>query len=325
MDKSRRKFSFAQFYQKFGTLVVLVIVFIAAALISPNFLKIQNLTNVLRQITVITVIGCGCCLVLISGNINIAYDGLIACLGCAACLVMAATKSILLSVLVAVALGALIGYFYGIFVTIFQIPGFIVGLAVSSIASGAILLVTGGNAVAKSKLGNFSVLGQGYVGLIPICVIIMLVILIIFHILLKQTCFGRKVNAVGGNRTAAMTSGVNVKRVVRQVFVLDGITCAIGAVLFMSRVNSGQPSGGAGYCFDAITAVCVGGVSIQGGSGGVMGTLIGAAIVGILNNLLNLMNVSSDWQDVVSGIVIILAVIADIAVKNSVTKNMKNA
>lgn len=325
MNENEKKFSFARFYQRYGTLVVLVIVFTAAALISRDFLKLQNMTNVLRQITVISVLGCGCCFVLISGNINIAYDGLIACLGCTACLVMAATQSIFLAVTVAVAAGAIIGYLYGCFVTVFQIPGFIVGLAVSSIASGAILLITGGDAVPKASLGNFSVLGQGYIGPVPICVIILLIALVICHIILKQTCFGRKVNAVGGNRTAALTSGINVNRVIRQVFVLDGVLCAIGAVLYMSRINSGQPSGGTGYCFDAITAVCVGGVSIQGGSGGVVGTLIGGAIVGILNNLLNLMNISSDIQDIVSGIVIILAVTADIAVKNSVMKTMKKS
>ena len=205
MNENEKKFSFARFYQRYGTLVVLVIVFTAAALISRDFLKLQNMTNVLRQITVISVLGCGCCFVLISGNINIAYDGLIACLGCTACLVMAATQSIFLAVTVPVVVGAIIGYLYGCFVTVFQIPGFIVGLAVSSIASGAILLITGGDAVPKASLGNFSVLGQGYIGPVPICVIILLIALVICDIILKQACFGRKVDAVGGNRTAALT------------------------------------------------------------------------------------------------------------------------
>ena len=161
MNENDNKFRFAQFYQKFGVWVLLLIVFAAASLLSANFLTLQNITNVLRQITVISILGCGCCFVLISGNINIAYDGLIACIGCISCLVMAATQSLILSIVVGLVLGAAVGYVYGVFVTVFKLPGFIVGLAVSSIAQGAILLLTGAKEVTKTKLGNFSVLGQG--------------------------------------------------------------------------------------------------------------------------------------------------------------------
>ena len=320
----KKTFSFSRFYQRFGVLMLLIIVFVAASLISPKFLTAQNLSNVLRQITAIAVIGCGCCFVLISANINIAYDGLLACIGTASCMIMAATQNLLVAVLGGVLLGAAFGYCYGIFITTFRIPGFIVGLAFSSIASGAIMLATNGVAVAKSSLGNFRVLGQGYIGgVIPVCVVIMLAVLLVCHIILNKTSFGMKVKAVGGNREAAVASGINVKRVVRQVFILDGITCAIGAILFMSRINSGDPSAGVGSCFDAITAVCVGGVSIQGGTGGVIGTLLGGAIVGILNNLLNLLNINSNWQMIISGMVILFAVSVDTLVKNTLAKNEK--
>lgn len=325
MNKTRQKMGFAHFYQKFGTLLILIVVFIAASVISPKFLSQANLTNVLRQIVVISVIGCGSCYILISGNINIAYDGLIALLGCMSCIIMTKTQNLFLAVALTVLLGAFIGYLYGISVTTFKIPGFITGLAFNSMASGAILLITGGVAVSYTGLGNFRVLGQGYLGPIPICVIIMAAILLGYHFLLSQCCFGRKVYAVGGNRAAATTSGIHANRVVREVYILDGITCAIGAILFMSRMNSGQPTGGAGYAFDAITAVCVGGVSISGGTGGVPGTLVGAAIVGIINNLLNLMNVDSNWQKVVSGFIILIAVTIDILVKKSASKRVKSA
>lgn len=323
MNKSNNKMSIAQFYQKFGTLLILAVIFVAAALISPKFLSVTNLTNVLRQIVVITVVGCGACFILISGNINIAYDGLIALLGCMGCIVMTHTQNLFLAVLVPAVMGAIIGYAYGICVTTFKIPGFITGLAFNSMASGAILLATGGVAVSYTGLGNFNVFGQGYIGPIPICVLIMLAVLLICHFVLAKTCFGRKVNAVGGNRIAATTSGINTNQVIRRVYLLDGIICALGAILFMSRLNSGQPTGGKGVAFDAITAACVGGVSISGGSGGVPGTLVGAAIVGILNNMMNLMNVNSNWQSVVSGVVILLAVAIDVTVKNSIAKNMK--
>ncbi len=322
--KEKKPFSFARFYQQFGVVVLLVIVFIAASLISPKFLTSQNLTNVLRQITVITVIGCGACFVLIAANINIAYDGLVPCIGCLSCMVMVATQNLMLSVLVGMFVGAIIGYLFGIFTTKFQVPGFIVALAFDSIAGGAILVATKAKSVSRTKLGNFKILGQGYIAdVIPICVVIMLVVLVVCHIILTKTCFGMKVRALGGNRDAAIASGINVDRVMRQVFVLDGLTCALGAILYMSRLNSGEPTGGAGIAFDALTAVCVGGVSIQGGSGGIPGTLIGAAIVGILNNVMNLMNVNANWQDVVSGIVILVAIALDVFVKDSLAKNVK--
>lgn len=320
----KKNFNFARFYQQFGVVVLLIIVFAVASWVSPNFLTVKNLTNVLRQITVITIVGCGICFVLISGNFNIAYDGLIACIGCLSCMVMATTHNLLLTVIVGLGIGAVIGYVYGIFATVFQIPGFIIGLAFDSIASGVILILTKAESISKTKLGNFKLLGQGYIAsFIPVCVVIMLAVLIIYHVMLTKTCFGMKIKAIGGNKDAAIASGINVNRVIRKVFVLDGLTCALGAILFMSRLNSGEPTGGDGVFFDALTAACVGGVSIQGGVGGVPGTLVGAAIVGILNNVMNLMNVNANWQNVVSGVVLLIAISLDIFVKNSLSKNIR--
>lgn len=322
--KTERKWSFALFYQRYGVIALLFAIFIVAALMSPSFLSVNNLTNVLRQITVPVIIGCGACFVLMSANINIAYDGLISCVGTISCMIMAKTQNLALSFILGIVLGAIIGYLYGLFVTRFQIPGFIVGLAFSSIAGGGILLLTKGVAVAKTTLGNYKVLGQGYIfGVIPICVVIMLLVLVVCHVLLTRTCFGMKVKAIGGNKEAALASGINVNRTVRLVYLLDGITCAVGAMLFMSRINSGDPAAGAGTCFAAITAACVGGVSIQGGTGGIIGTLIGGAVVGILNNLLNLLNINANWQDIVSGIVILFAVSADVFVKKAISNKKK--
>ena len=189
MSENKNNFSFAQFYQKFGVLIILLMIIIIASVVSPNFFTQSNLTSVLRQITVITILGCGCCFVLISGNINIAYDGILVCVGCGAAMVYAATQNLLITILAGLAFGLVFGLAYGVLVTTFKIPGFIVGLAMTSIGSGVILLATGGKAVPKTSLGNFSVLGQGYVGPIPICIIIMVGLLIICHIILKQSKF----------------------------------------------------------------------------------------------------------------------------------------
>ena len=280
----------------------------------------------MRQITVITTVGCGLCFVLISANFNIAYDGLIALIGCLSCIVMVHTQNILLSVLTGLVVGGILGYAYGIFATVFNMPGFIIGLAFDSMACGAILVITKAKSISRTKLGNFSVIGQGYIGgIIPICVVIMLVIMLICHILLTRTTFGMKVKAVGGNREAAMASGVNVKRVIRIVYVIDGLTTGIASVIYMSRLNSGEPTGGDGVFISALTAVCVGGVSVSGGVGGIPGTIVGAAIVGILNNVMNLMNVNAYWQKVVSGLVILFAISLDIFVKDSLAKSAKRS
>ncbi len=325
MSETKNKFNLSVFYNKYGVFIIFVAIFIVAAIASPNFLTQANLTNVLRQITTVAVLGCGCCFVIISGNINIGYDGIIACVGCGSAMVYAATQNLVICVIAGIIFGMLFGLAYGTLVTTFKIPPFIVGMAITSIGSGIILLLTNGVSVPKTSLGNFSVLGQGYVGPIPICIIIMAIVLVISHILLKRSRFGMKVMAVGGNREAATTSGINVNKVIRQIYVIDGIFCAIGSIILMSRINSGDPSAGSGTCFDAITAVCVGGVSISGGDGSIIGSFVGAAIVGVLNNLLNLLNVNANWQDVVSGIVIIVAIAVDVSVKRAIVSNIKKS
>lgn len=323
MKKSRGKFSFALFYQKFGVFILLVILFAAAAILSPNFLKPANLRNVLRQIVIISVIASGGCYVLICGQMNLAYDGLIACLGCISCILMVATNNVVIAVGGTMILGAFIGYLYGTCVTTLGVPSFIVGLAFSSMASGAIMLYTGGTKI--TGMGDaFAFLGKGSVGPIPMSVIIMALCLILSHILLTKSTFGRKVFAVGGNKQAAKASGINSGRIVRKVFVLDGVTTALAGILFMSRLGSGQPSAGQGYAFDAITGAVVGGCSIYGGKGSLVGCLIGASIVGILKNILNLMNVSSYWQQVFSGSIILLAVLIDLATKEAAAVAIKN-
>jgi len=317
-----KKVSFGDIYSKYGVMLILVVIFIAASFLSGNFLTQANLTNVLRQIVVITIVGFGGTFILISAQINIAYDALLAAIGCLACITVVKTQNVFLAVGVGILIGACIGWIYGFLVTFFNIPAFIVGLAINTIARGAILMITGGRNV--SKLGNFSVIGQGYIGPVPIPVIIMFVLLAVCWVILNKTCFGRHVFAVGGNPGAAEASGINVKSVIRRVYVLDGVLTAVAAIIFMSRLASGQPSAGDGYAFDAITAAVVGGASISGGSGNVIGTIIGAAIVGVINNLMNLMNVHSYWQQIVKGVIILLAVIIDVQTKKATSKAKKD-
>lgn len=304
-----------EFYSKFGILLILGVIFLASSIFCEGFFQSANLTNVLRQIGVVTILAFGATLVIILGHINVAYGSELAFIGVISCGVMRATGNIFLAVSVAIVLGVFIGFLIGIVITKFGIPAFIMTLAVTTVARGFALIYTGG--VPVSNLGNYTVIGQGSIGFMPISVIIMLVLFAITWLLLNKSCYGRHLYAAGGNINAAKASGIKVNKVVIQAFMFDGLMAAVAAVVFMSRMNSGQPQAGVSYEFDAITAVVVGGTSLSGGVGNVTGTLIGAVIVGIINNVQNLMNVSSYWQFVVKGVIILAAVIIDVKTKGT--------
>jgi inositol transport system permease protein len=280
-----------------------------------GFFTQANLTNVLRQITVVTILALGATFVIILGHINVAYGSEIALTGCAACAVMLATGSVMLSVFAALTLGFGIGCINGYIITKFRIPAFIMTLAVTTVARGSALLFTGGAPITGMDQ-KFLVIGQGNAGFMPISVLILIVLFIITWVLLNKTVFGRHVYAVGGNENAAVASGIKSKLVVMKAFILDGLLTSIAGVVLMSRINSGQPAAGVSYEFDAITAVVVGGTSLSGGSGSIVGTIIGAVIVGIINNVQNLLNVNTYWQQIVKGLIILFAVILDIISKN---------
>jgi inositol transport system permease protein len=272
------------------------------------------LTNVLRQITVVTILALGATFVIILGHINVAYGSEIALTGCIACAIMVATNNVFLSVLITLAVGLLIGCINGFVITKFNIPAFIMTLAVTTVARGSALLFTKG--VPVSGMGaQFLIIGQGNWGFMPVSVLILIILFIITWILLNKTTFGRYIFAVGGNESAAIASGIRSKIIVLKAFILDGVLTATAGIVLMSRINSGQPAAGVGYEFDAITAVVVGGTSLSGGSGSIVGTIIGAIIVGIINNVQNLLNINAYWQQIVKGIIILFAVILDVVSK----------
>lgn len=326
MDKTKNKFNFGKFYGRYGTLLLLIVIFLAASIFVPDFFGKDNLTNILRQIAVVTILGFGVEFVIILGHINVALGSEIALIGCVSCMVMVAAQgpfgpvmALILSILVALLLGAVIGGINGFVITKFGIPAFIMTLAVTTVARGSALLLTGGKPV--SGMDNiFKVIGQGYAGPIPVSVFILVVLFIVCWVILNKTRFGRHLFAVGGNIHAAEASGVKSKNVVRIAFLIDGLMAAVAGVLFMSRMGTGQPSAGVTYEFDAITACVVGGTSLAGGSGTITGTLIGAIIVGIINNAQNLLGINAYWQQVVKGMIILIAVIVDVVTKHAAAK-----
>ena len=271
----------------------------------------KNMLNVLRQISTNMLLACGMTMVIILGGIDLSVGSVIALTGViSAGLVSRNGMSIPVALLVGVVIGVVSGAFNGLVISKTTIPPFIVTLATMNIARGLAGVYTGGSPVrVVSK--EWQWLGAGYIASIPVPVIIMVIVFILSILIMNKTKMGRHIYAVGGNPLAARFSGINVSKVKFFVYAYSGIMASLAGIILASRMYSGQPTAGDGAEMDAIAAVVVGGTSMSGGSGKLGGTLIGALIIGILSNGLNLMNVNSFWQTVVKGVVILLAVFLD--------------
>ncbi|MCC8179735.1 MAG: ABC transporter permease [Planctomycetes bacterium] len=312
----KKGFSFVDFHAKYGTIAIFAVIFILSALFVPNFSNPANLMNVVRQMVVVTLLAFGVTFVIILGHIDVSLGSVFALCGCVAEAAMKSTGSVTLAILAGLAIGVVSGAINGAVVTKFGIPAFIMTLAMTTVARGSVLLFTGGRPI--TNLGNFEEIGNGnFLNLIPYSIIILVLFLIISWVLLNKTKYGRYVYAVGGNQQAAIASGIDANKVVRRSFLYNGILCALAGIVLMSRMDSGQPAAGIGYEFDAITAVVVGGTSLSGGRGTIIGTLIGSIIIAVINNDLNLLNVHSYWQQIAKGIIILVAVVLDVYTKRT--------
>ena len=305
-------------FKKFGIYIVLLLMIIGSALLNDRFLTQANITNIMRQIVVIMIIACGEQLVITGGDIDLSPGSVVALAGVIGTSVFVATDSIILAVGASILIGALCGLFSGLVLTHYGIPAFIVTLAVQTSARGLALVYTGG--IPVSNLGRLTTLGQGYLGPLPIPVIIMAGVLFVTWFVMSRRPLGRYIYAIGGNESAAVASGINVKKVKVLAYLLNGCFVGLAGIILMARVNSGQPAIGVGYEFDGITACVVGGISLNGGSGSIIGTIAGGLIVGIINNMLNLQNVSAYYQQIVKGLVILIAVIIDVKSKKTSSK-----
>ena len=316
----KKKMNIGQLYGKFGIFFILIVLFLLSSLFVAGFLSVYNLTNVLLAIACTTTLALGATFVIILGHINIAYGSELAFIGCASCIVNVATGSVLPAIIVALLLGLAFGLFNGFVITTFSIPAFIVTLALTEAARGGAVLITGGQTIS-GLTPSYTFLGQGYIGgVLPMAIVILAICFVITYIILNKTPFGRYVYAVGGNSKAAEASGINPKKITRIAYLMDGLLTGIASILLMSRLNSGVPGAGLTYEMDAITAVVVGGTSMSGGSGTLVGTIFGAIIVGIINNIQTLLGVDSNIQRIVKGAIIVISVIIDVVTKNSAKK-----
>ena len=276
-----------------------------------TFLTTKNVFNILRQNASNLFLATGMTMVIILGGIELSVGSVIALSGCVAagCVVFLGLPEVV-GFLAGILVGALVGMFNGFVICKTEIPPFIVTLASMNIAKGIALVYTTG-APIRCMTDAFKFPGAGYVGPVPTPVILMIIIFIIACFIVNRTQLGRHIYAVGGNAQAAKFSGINVSKVKFIVYTYTGVMAGIAGIVIASRLYSGQPTAGDGAEMDAIASVVVGGTSMSGGYGRLGGTLIGVLIIGVLNNGLNLMGVDSNWQYIVKGLVILLAVYVD--------------
>lgn len=300
----------ARFFAKYGAGVVLLVLVFAMSMLSDIFLTLPNLINVARQVSINSIIAAGMTLIIITAGIDLSVGSLVALTGCVAMLVIEATGSSLVGICAGVLLGGLAGALNGSIVAWARIPPFIVTLAGLTIYRGIALIITGGSPIIKFE-GGFRYLGQGMVLGIPVPVLVMAFVILIMHLTLTRTSFGAHVYSVGGNEEASRLSGIKVALVKFKVYIIGGMLTGIAGMVLMGRLSSAQPNTGEGFELDAIAAVILGGTSLMGGRGSIWGTLVGALIIGILNNGFNLMSVDAHFQLVAKGVIILLAVFLD--------------
>lgn len=302
--------------KKLGPFLALLVLAAALAVLSPDFLTLGNLLDVTRQVSINAVISFGMTLVILLGGIDLSVGSILAVSSLVAALLMRAGDSAALAASIAIICGALMGAVNGLLVTKGRVAPFIATLGTMTLLRGLALVLCQGSPISGFPSQFFAALGGGYLArLIPLPVVWMLVLFAILWFVLDRTVFGRHVYATGGNPEAASLSGVNVDRVQILVYTLSGFTAAVAGIILTSRLDSAQPTAGAGYELDAITAVVLGGTSLSGGRGWIFGTLLGALLIGVLNNGLNLVGVSAFYQQVIKGSVILLAVLLDRAPK----------
>jgi ribose transport system permease protein len=300
-----------------GILIGLSAMCVMLTFLSPSFLTSGNIHNVLRQVSTNANIALGMTLVILTGGIDLSVGSTMALAGTmSAGFIALSGLPVWLAISLGLFVGIMVGLFNGFVITKTGMPPFIVTMAMTSMARGLVYVYTNGLPV-RTLDPIYNKVGNGYLGPIPLPVIYTTVLYISVMILLYQTKLGRHIYAVGGNREAARFSGINIARVEMVVYTLIGFLSAVSGIVLCARMYSGQPTIGQGYELDAIAAVILGGTSFTGGVGTIGGTIIGVLVIGFLNNGLNILGVSSFWQLIIKGVIILLAVYIDILKKKS--------
>jgi ribose transport system permease protein len=300
--------------RRFGTLIGLLVLCAVLWALTPHFLTVSNLLNIAQQTSINAIVAAGMTFVIVSGGIDLSVGSIVALAGVVLGVLLQSGQPPLMAIAGAIAVGTGCGLLNGVIISLGGLPPFIATLGMMSVARGAALVFTEGRPVSGFDEG-FRWMATGTVGFVPAPVVVMLAVYAAAYIVLTRTTFGRYVYAIGGNEEATRLSGVAVRFHKTAIYGVSGALSAVAAIVLTARLNSAQPIAGMMYELDAIAAVVIGGTSLTGGSGSLIGTLIGALIMGVLRNGLNLLGVSSFLQQIVIGGVIVGAVLVDTLLK----------
>lgn len=294
--------------------MVLLVTSVVISILEPRFLTTGNLVTILRQTSINAVIATGMTFVILVGGIDLSVGSVLGFTGAIAATMISGGTNIVVVILTVLILGTFIGLVNGTLITVGRLQPFIATLGTVTLLRGLLLVLSQGKPIGTGTTagsGLFNAIGRGFLGPVPIPVFLMLAIFLIAYYILNHTRIGRYIYSTGSNEEATMYSGIKTNRVKLFVYAASGMMASIAGILITARLGSAQPTAGAGYELDAIAAVVLGGTSMAGGIGTITGTAIGALIIGVLSNALNIMQVSSYYQDVAKGIVILIAVLMD--------------
>lgn len=299
------------YVRKFGMLAAFLLICLLLSLVTPSFFSLQNMTIVLRQVSINGILAIGVTFVIIAGGIDLSLGSVVALAGVvAAIFAHPGEHALLFPIIMAILVGVGIGGLNGLVVTRGKVAPFIVTLGMMTIARGLALVFSDGRPVTNLS-DSFNAIGGGNWLGIPIPILIFLSVIVLASLLLNQTRIGRYMYAVGGNEKAAYASGVRVNRVKMTAYMICSGLAGLAGIVLAARINTGQPNAGVAYELDAIAAVVIGGTSLSGGIGSIGGTVLGVLLIGVINNGLDLLNISSYYQQIIKGIIIIAAVLID--------------
>ncbi|MEJ6556156.1 ABC transporter permease [Microbacterium esteraromaticum] len=305
--RASRKFSAKELVIEYAVLLLLAVVLVALAILSPSFFTFGNIVNILNQNAPLVIIAAAGTFVIISGNFDLSTGAIYSVAGVVAAWLAVTTGNVALALGAAPVIGIVLGAFNGTVITRLRVHSFLATLASSMIFTTIAVLITGGSLITVTTSG-FTALGRNRVGGVFIAVLVMIVVVAILWFVLSRTLFGRRVYAVGGNAEAAELSGIHVDRTRILVFVISGLAAGTAAAIGVSRIASGQPLAGAGLELSAIAAVILGGTSIYGGIGAVWRSVAGVFLIALIGNGFDLLNLNPQLKDMVTGFIILAAV-----------------
>lgn len=309
--------------KKISTFLILAFVFLFFTIATDNFFAVKNMINILRQVSILGILTAGMTFVIISGGMDLSVGSQLGLTGVlCAMFITEFSMNDIVSVILAVLIATAFGIITGLLIVSLNVSAIVITLGMQTVIRGFAYIFSGGIPIYDIP-DELVFIGQGYVGPIPVPVIIMLVIVLIMGFILHKTYFGRYVYAIGGNVEAARLAGVQVNKILVALYAISGFLSGIAGIILMGRVSSGAPTSGQGTEMEVITAVIIGGVSINGGKGTMIGAFFGALIIGILSNGLTIMNVGQYYQDVITGLVLILAVAFDTLISREKVKKVK--